>query len=128
MQFRLAIPEDKFKDDNACALLATCHAFELGYKTVSMVYELAGRKRNKGSSMRQIGIAVNALYKVVKRTDQDKLPVKLNMTLAKFSKLYPEGKYIVIKSKHAMALIDGVYVDTIEPNPKARVKYFYKIS
>jgi hypothetical protein len=55
------------------------------------------------------------------------MPTKLKISLAKFAKMYPKGKYYVIKSKHALALIDGVWYDNQTPNPRAYVKYFFKV-
>lgn len=128
MEFLKIVPADKFYDTKSCALIATSHALELPYKTVYTAYYLAGRERHKGSTLRQIDNSVQALLQAYKGHDKPKQRVQLSMTLEKFAKLYPKGRYIVIKSEHALALIDGVYFDTFEPKPKARVKSFYKIS
>jgi hypothetical protein len=99
------------------------------YYHVSEVFKDHGRVRGKGASIRMITTALN----VLKQGSPDKainnwqMPTKLKMSLANFAKQYPKGKYYVIKSRHALALIDGVWYDNQIPNPRAYVKYFFKV-
>jgi hypothetical protein len=77
---------------------------------------------------RQLVRSIENEEDVIKVRGNWRMPTYLNMTLEKFAKLFPKGRYIVVKSNHALALIDGVWYDNHEPNPRARVKHFYKIA
>lgn len=116
-------------DHNNCALNAMSIVFNKPYYDVYNVFKTLGRVGGKGSSVRMITTALNVFKyhpKTVKAVDYQ-MPTKVKLSLAKFAKMYPTGKYYVIKSRHALALIDGVWYDNQKPNPRAYVKYFFKV-
>ena len=122
-------------DRNNCALNAMSIVLNRPYYSVYETFKSFGRVGGKGASVRMITEALNTLKwhkeadvpidKWIKTKFQH--PTKLKLSLAKFAKQYPKGKYYVIKSKHALALIDGVWYDNQTPNPRAYVKYFFKV-
>lgn len=122
-------------DRNNCALNAMAIVFNLPYYEVYSKFKQFGRVGGKGSSLVTVTAVLNCfswyreadvpISKWIKT--KGKNPTKLRMTLDKFAKQYPKGKYYVIKSRHALALIDGVWYDNQKPNPRAYVKYFFKV-
>ena len=116
-------------DNNNCALNAMSIVFNKPYYDVYETFKEHGRVRGKGTSVRIITTALNVLKQgsPEKAINNWQMPTKMKVSLAKFAKMYPKGKYYVIKSRHALALIDGVWYDNQVPNPRAYVKYFFKV-
>jgi hypothetical protein len=116
-------------DRNNCALNAMSIVLSKPYYQVAETFKDLGRVRGKGASIRMITHALNVFKHYPKPADINnyQMPTKLKMSLANFAKQYPKGKYYVIKSKHALALINGVWYDNQTPNPRAYVKYFFKV-
>lgn len=135
MEYIKSLADASGLDRNNCALNAMSIVLNIPYYSVSETFKNLGRVRGKGCSVRMITTALNTfkwhreadipIDKWIKTKSQH--PTKLKMTLANFAKQYPKGKYYVIKSKHALALIDGVWYDNQIPNPRAYVKYFFKV-
>lgn len=122
-------------DRNNCALNAMAIVFNLPYYEVYSKFKQFGRVGGKGSSLVTVTAVLNC-FRWYREADvpiskwiktKGKNPTKLRMTLDKFAKQYPKGKYYVIKSGHALALIDGVWYDNQVPNPRSYVKYFFKV-
>ena len=116
-------------DRNNCALNAMSIVLNKPYYDVYRTFKDHGRVTGKGSSIRMITTALNILKQgsPEKAINNWQMPTKLKLSLAKFAKQYPKGKYYVIKSNHALALIDGVWYDNQEPNPRSYVKWFFKV-
>jgi len=116
-------------DRNNCALNAMSIVLNKPYYDVYRTFKDHGRVTGKGSSIRMITTALNILKQgsPEKAINNWQMPTKLKLSLAKFAKMYPTGKYYVIKSNHALALIDGVWYDNQEPNPRSYVKWFFKV-
>ena len=116
-------------DRNNCALNAMAIVLGKPYYEVYQTFKDFGRRGGKGSSIKMITCAFNAFKKLPKEELEKnwQMPTKMKMSLAKFAKQYPKGKYYVIKSRHALALIDGVWYDNQVPNPRSYVKYFFKV-
>ena len=116
-------------DNNNCALNAMSIVLNKPYYDVYRTFKDHGRVGGKGASVRMITTALNVLKhgSPEKAMNNWQMPTKLKISLAKFAKQYPKGKYYVIKSRHALALIDGVWYDNQKPNPRAYVKYFFKV-
>lgn len=122
-------------DRNNCALNAMAIVFNLPYYEVYSKFKQFGRVGGKGSSLMTVTAVLNCfswyrdsdvpISKWIKT--KGKNPTKLKMTLDKFAKQYPKGKYYVVKHNHALALIDGVWYDNQVPNPRSYVKYFFKV-
>jgi len=123
------LADPTLSDRNNCALNAMSIVLAKPYYDVYKVFKEHGRVTGKGASVRMISIALNVLKQgsPEKAINNFQMPTKLKLSLAKFAKQYPKGKYYVIKSNHALALIDGVWYDNQEPNPRSYVKYFFKV-
>ena len=129
MQYIKMLADPSGSDRNNCALNAMSIVFNQPYYHVAETFKKLGRVRGKGVTVRTIMTALNVFkhgsdYEAI---DKYQLPTKMRMSLAKFAKMYPKGKYYVIKSGHALALIDGVWHDNQVPNPRSYVKYFFKV-
>jgi hypothetical protein len=138
MEYKISLADDTRMDRNNCALNAVSIALTKPYYSVYRTFKSVGRRGGKGSSIRQITDAVTLLKidswenmsintladKVV---SEYKPPTYVKITLDKFAKMYPTGKFIVVKSRHALALVDGVWYDNSMPNPRAYVKCFYRV-
>lgn len=138
MEYKISLADQTLMDRNNCALNAVAIALNKPYYRVYKAFKSVGRRGGKGSSIRQITDAITLL-----RIDQwdsmtidtlaDKVvskykpPTYVKITLDKFAKMYPTGKFIVIKSRHALALVDGVWYDNAMPNPRAFIKCFYRV-
>ena len=129
MEYIKQLADITLSDKNNCALNAMSIVLNKPYYDVYKVFKEHGRVGGKGASVRMITTALNVLKQGTpeKAINNWQMPTKLKLSLAKFAKMYPTGKYYVIKSKHALALIDGVWYDNQKPNPKAYVKYFFKV-
>ena len=122
-------------DRENCALNAMSIVFSKPYYEVYKAFKAVGRRGGKGSSIKQITEAFNGFkWQSMPGVSSDKFidkhfqyPTKVKLSLAKFARMYPKGKYYVIKSNHALALIDGVWYDNQVPNPRSYVKYFFKV-
>lgn len=129
MEYIKMLADPSGSDRNNCALNAMAIVLSKPYYSVSEVFSKHGRVRGRGASVRMITIALNVLKQGTpeKAINNWQMPTKLKISLAKFVKMYPKGKYYVIKSNHALALIDGVWHDNQVPNPRSYVKYFFKV-
>jgi hypothetical protein len=116
-------------DNNNCALNAMSIVMNKPYYEVYRTFKEHGRVTGKGASVRMITTALNVLKQGTpeKAINNWQMPTKVKLSLSKFASMYPKGKYYVIKSRHALALIDGVWYDNQTPNPRAYVKYFFKV-
>lgn len=123
------LADPTLSDRNNCALNAMAIILNKPYYEVYKVFKSHGRVTGKGSSVRIISIALNVLKQgsPEKAINNFQMPTSIKMSLAKFAKQYPTGKYYVIKRNHALALIDGVWYDNQEPNPRSYVKWFFKV-
>jgi hypothetical protein len=129
MEYIKSLADPSGSDRNNCALNAMALVLSKPYYIVSETFKAHGRVRGKGTSVRIITEALNVLKQgsPEKAINNYQMPTKLKMSLANFAKQYPKGKYYVIKSRHALALIDGVWYDNQIPNPRSYVKYFFKV-
>ena len=138
MEYKISLADDTKTDNNNCALNAVAIALSKPYYRVYKTFKSVGRRGGKGSSINQITRAINLLKNDIAAGEdllnkKDKLlsewqdPTYVKISLDKFAKMYPTGKFIVIKSKHALALVDGIWYDNTMPNPRAYVKCFYRV-
>lgn len=129
MQYIKMLADPSGSDRNNCALNAMAIVLAKPYYIVSETFKAHGRVRGKGTSVRIITTALNVLKhgSPEEAMNNWQMPTKLKLSLSKFAKMYPKGKYYVIKSNHALALIDGVWHDNQVPNPRSYVKYFFKV-
>ena len=138
MEYKISLADQTLTDNNNCALNAVAIALNKPYYRVYKAFKSVGRRGGKGSSINQITRAINLLKNDIAAGEdllnkKDKLlsewqdPTYVKISLDKFAKMYPTGKFIVIKSRHALALVDGIWYDNAIPNPRAYVKCFYRV-
>ena len=129
MEYVKQLADITYSDRNNCALNAMAIVLNKPYYEVYKTFKKHGRVGGKGSSVRMITVALNVLQKGTpeKAMEDFQMPTKLKLSLSRFAKMYPTGKYYVIKSNHALALINGVWYDNQVPNPRSYVKYFFKV-
>ena len=138
MEYKISLADQTLMDRNNCALNAVSIALSKPYYRVYKAFKSVGRRGGKGSSINQITRAINLLKNDIAAGEdllnkKDKLlsewqdPTYVKISLDKFAKMYPTGKFIVIKSRHALALVDGIWYDNAMPNPRAYVKCFYRV-
>ena len=129
MDYVKQLADITYSDRNNCALNAMSIILNKPYYEVYKTFSKHGRVGGKGSSVRMITVALNVLKQgsTEKAMENFQMPTRMKMSLAKFAKQYPSGKYYVIQSRHALALSDGVWYDGREPNPRSYVKYFFKV-
>jgi hypothetical protein len=135
MEYVKQLADITLSDRNNCALNAMSIVLNKPYYEVYRTFNSYGRVGGRGASVRMITEVLNTL-RWQKEADipidkwiktRSAMPVKIKMSLANFAKQYPKGKYYVIKSRHALALIDGVWYDNQVPNPRSYVKWFFKV-
>ena len=129
MEYIKQLADITLSDRNNCALNAMAIILNKPYYEVYTLFKDFGRVTGKGSSVRCITTVLNVLKNGSKEKaiNNFQMPSKIKMSLSRFAKQYPTGKYYVIKSNHALALIDGVWYDNQEPNPRSYVKWFFKV-
>ena len=138
MQYVKQVADITLSDRNNCALNAVSIALNKPYYEVYRVFKTVGRRGGKGSSIKQITDAITLLKidgEVGMTIDKikDKVlslykpPTYVKISLDKVAKMYPTGKFIVIKSRHALALVEGVWYDNAMPNPRAYVNCFLRV-
>jgi len=112
---------------NDCVVRALSLAFNVQYDEVHKLCAKAGRKPRKGMYRAQTDKVIKQLTGN-KDAALDKLPKGKRQTLTTFAKQNPTGKWVVIKSGHAVALIDGVYNDngTAIGMPRSIVQAYYR--
>ena len=129
MQYVKQLADITYSDRNNCALNAMSIVLNKPYYDVYKTFKDFGRVTGKGSSVRCITTVLNVFKhgSPEKAINNFQMPTKIKMSLSSFAKQYPKGKYYVIKSNHALALIDGVWYYNQEPNPRSYVKWFFKV-
>jgi hypothetical protein len=129
MEYVKQLADITLSDRNNCALNAMAIILAKPYYEVYKTFSKHGRVGGKGASVRMITVALNVLQKGTPEAAMEnfQMPTKLKISLSRFAKMYPKGKYYVIKSRHALALIDGVWYDNQVPNPRSYVKWFFKV-
>jgi hypothetical protein len=117
---------------NDCSVRALSNASLLEYEDCEQILTDYGRKFNHGASLNQlVKVCDSAGLRKVQtfgKSNQNRLlfagvatKQQQGITLGKFIKLHPEGRFVVLYSRHAVAVVDGQVVDTINNNPNVRV-------
>lgn len=114
-------------ESNDCSVRATSIALSKPYKSVHKTFLKHGRKWGKG-------VTIITLMATLRDITGDDLKIVASdvvrkQTLSTFIKENPKGRYVVIKSRHAFAVIDGVAYDA-HPScctPRSLVKFAFKL-
>lgn len=134
--FIQANPRAYSYESNDCTVRATTLAMGLDYIEVHKKFTSAGRKERRGVTLHVMEKALSLITGKSKRFSMGYEAIKNRHpydfaypSFAKFAKLHPKGKFIVIKRGHAVALINGVWYDAHADQVGSRciVKAYYQI-
>lgn len=112
------------KHKKNCTVLALAYSANISYAEAFELAKQAGREDNRGFRSEKLiahankALEDNRFYKV-KRSP---------ITVQKFCKTYPIGRYYVRKKGHAYAIIDGVVYDKEQPRPRERILEAWKFT
>lgn len=117
-------PED-LRESNDCTVRATSLAMNKHYFDVHKAYASVGRKPRHGVTVS----TMNEALKVLTTSERVMIRALDEPTFSQFAKDNPKGRFIVVKRKHAVALIDGVWHDAHAScaGARCRVKFYYEI-
>lgn len=109
-------------DNNDCCIRALSIAANKPYAECSELFEAAGRKKNRRTSFYVSNKVYNALGLQYLVTDERK-------TLTQFIKKHPTGRFVIIRSGHAFAVVDGVVHDWNggKTGPRSRVVQAWRV-
>lgn len=96
------------KEDNDCTVKALAIALDVPYKLAHRHLQLhCGRRQGKGVVSRKVipQSLKNTPYKVGPYTNENRV------SLSRFCKNHPKGRFYVAISGHAVAVVDGVVYD-----------------
>lgn len=112
---------------NDCSVRALSVAARISYERAYGLYAKVGREPNKGTYTRiTMALAERCGFTNV-RLHPPHSPFK--PTLAQFIRLYPKGSYLVHRSGHAFALVDGVVHDwEYGTGPRTRIHAAWEVS
>lgn len=116
----------ELRETNDCTVRATSLAFNKPYLDVHKAYSKAGRKNGRGVN----AFTMNGALRNI--TGKDERMVRVmgkEPTFAQFARDNPNGKFIVVKRGHAVALIDGVWHDAhvSQVGARCRVLFYYEV-
>ena len=105
-----------------CTVHATAIAAQIPYYQAHDLLARFGRRPRHGipyiSFVRNLREPVGAY-----RIERVRMPE--TVTLAKFLRDFPKGRFVVRKSGHVFAVIDGIQYDSLPNGPKVRITHIY---
>ena len=120
-----ANPRTIDNESNDCTVRSTSLALNKPYDEVHRVYHVMGRKPRKGTTIP----VMNKVLQSITKDDRVMIKALEEPTFAQFARSNPVGKFIVIKRRHAVALIDGVWHDAHVKcvGARSRVLFYYEV-
>jgi hypothetical protein len=109
------------KDGNNCTICALSTAVGIPYNEAFAIGQKAGRKTGKGFNTKKLMETARKMGVVYRKIKCG------SITIQKFIKKYPEGRYIVRISRHAFAIIDGTIYDHQENGAMCRITDIWKV-
>lgn len=113
-------PDEYSRERKDCAVRAIKVAFDLTYKDAHDRYKAAGRLDRRPTPG-------HITSKVVASLGGSEPLLGNRVTVAKFLREHPKGRYVVRVYRHVFAVIDGVAHDWAGEGPRRRVRIFYKV-
>ena len=108
-----------------CTVHATSIAAQIPYYQAHDLLARSGRRSRHRipylsfvCNLRERGERVGA-YRI------EKVHMPRIVTLAKFLRDFPKGRFVVRKSGHVFAVIDGIQYDSFPNGPKVRITHIY---
>lgn len=116
----------QYRENKDCTVMAMATAFDLPYQVAHKhLKEKVGRPDNQGVSMHDA--FPRSLPFGMVRTHRFKIDgTKNNITLGRFCKQHPEGRFIVLVRGHALAVVDGIVYDHSR-KPRRHVLVAYEV-
>jgi hypothetical protein len=109
------------KDNNNCTIVALSTAAGLPYTEAYKIGEKAGRKHGRG-------FYTCKLMDTAKKNGIDFRKIKTGgITIQKFLKKNPTGRFVVNRRGHAFAIIEGTIYDHLENKPMQRIVGIWKV-
>lgn len=100
---------DRFNETNDCAVLAWAHCFDCSYEKAHAYLKRHGRLDRRGMRISQLESALSGCRKAkIKKGPYTK---DNTISLKKFIQKHNVGRYYVIVSGHAFAVVDGNLYD-----------------
>ena len=112
---------NRIKDANACSVNALANTTGMPYSVAHEIASAAGRP--KGNGWYPCLILGHAKTYGIRH----KRIAQKSLTLRRFVETYPRGKYYVVSTDHAFAVVDGVVLDWKRNGPQTRLLEVYKI-
>ena len=101
-----------FNETNDCVVRAIAIAARIPYtRAHKLVAKETGRRPRRGT---QGFLAMMSRVRIGQR----RVGLGRRYTVAKFVEQFPKGRYLVRKSRHAFAVVDGVVHDNWKPGPR----------
>lgn len=100
-----------------CTVIALAATTGLSYDVAHSIAEAAGRKKNKGFKSEKL----IKFFSKKQGSTQFRKVKRSAITVQKFCKNYPTGRYYVRKRGHAYAIVDGIVIDQTKPKPRERI-------
>ena len=110
------------EEKNDCVVRSYAIATGLEYKEAYRLLEIWGRKQNTGVMLIHFIASEKNFFPHIFTDCKRK-----NLTVGRFIKENPNGKYIVAIKGHAFAVIDGIVHDMCGIFPKCKIKFFIQI-
>jgi len=112
--------DDGFNEYRDCTVRALAISAGIKYYIAHHIARDAGRKNRRGFYV----------PKIIKEAKKNGLQfykcVRSSITIQKFLKKYPKGRFYCRRSGHAFAVIDGVILDTTPNTPYQRITEAYE--
>jgi hypothetical protein len=119
---------DKFKKErkaynekNDCFVVAFAIAFNTTYEKAHRHASLQMHRKHRRGTFTML-----YFKKSLKKTPVELLEIPPKNTLSSFVKTHNTGRYIILVSGHALAMVDGTVYD-YKYRPQCMVKYAFKI-
>lgn len=107
------------KDKNSCVTLAWCTVFDCDYSKATRYLEKYGKTYRKGMLFSQIENAFSGVQK--NKCVRGPYSRKNKITVGKFIKQHPTGRFFVVVRGHALSIIDGEIIDWNEKGLRRQV-------
>jgi hypothetical protein len=111
------------QEANDCTIRALAIAASIPYDYAHKIGREAGRKNKKGFHPQKLLKYAKKEYGITYRKTRHK-----KITIQKFIKLNPTGRYYVATNVHAFAIINGAIYDMAINRPLQRLEEIYLIS
>ena len=119
-----------FGDSNCCACWALKWAADITFDDARAAWEIVGaRKRGEGTaaSREYIKEATDLLGLMAVNIDKTNGKKTFGSTLRTFAKANPFGHYVVMVSGHALALVNGKYLDNAKSSDLRKIVNAYRL-